>query len=89
MLCLVVLPGFGEPLTVGADLIQQRGGLSYVPNESEPYTGRSASFYENGQLSYESIYVDGKKNGLERYLLENGALVKEMTFIDGKWMTTP
>ena len=83
ILCLVALAGC-EQRTVDASVLQERRGLAYVPNETEPYTGNVTEYYPSGQLDTEISYVDGKQNGLNRAWYDNGQLKAEFTAIDGK-----
>jgi hypothetical protein len=62
MLCLVVLAGCREPQTVDAELLQERGDLSYLPNETEPYAGKVTTAYSSGQLKSEQTWVFGEKH---------------------------
>lgn len=84
MMLMLTLTGCGEQRTIDGDLLQERGELSYVPNESEPYTGRATTAYESGQLDMEMSLVNGKLNGLTRQWYENGQLQAAGTFVDGK-----
>ena len=61
-----------------------RDGLSYKPFETEPFSGFYRYWYENGQLSKEATYKDGKKEGLHKSWYENRQLEKEATYKDGK-----
>ena len=83
ILCLVALVGC-EQRTVDASVSQERHGLVYVPNETEPYTGNITKSYPSGQLEYEAALVDGKQNGLTREWHENGQLESEATYVDGE-----
>ena len=85
ILCLVGLVGC-EQRTVDASVSQERHGLVYVPNETEPYTGNITKSYPSGQLEYEAALVDGKQNGLTREWHENGQLESEATYVDGEKM---
>jgi len=42
------------------------------------------SYYDNGQLCYETSYVNGKKHGLVKWWKYNGQLEYETPFINGK-----
>ena len=84
ILCLVALAGC-EQQTVDVSLLQERSdGLSYLPNESEPYTGNVTEYYPSGQLNTEISYVDGKENGFARKWYENGQVKTEINYVDGK-----
>jgi len=84
ILCLVALAGC-EQQTVDVSLLQERSdGLSYLPNESEPYTGNVTEYYPSGQLNTEISYVDGKENGLTRIWHENGQMDMEVNVVDDR-----
>jgi antitoxin component YwqK of YwqJK toxin-antitoxin module len=40
-------------------------------------------YYESGDLSGETPYVNGKKNGIAKYYFESGALCQETPFVNG------
>lgn len=45
-LCIVKSGETSERIT---NVIQERNGLAYLPNEMEPFTGLHEAFYINGQ----------------------------------------
>ena len=64
--------------------LQDRNGITYLPNEETPFTGRAESFYENGQKGREVSYKDGKRDGLATFWYENGQKMEEGSYKDGK-----
>jgi antitoxin component YwqK of YwqJK toxin-antitoxin module len=60
------------------------GEISWMFYESEPFTGIGFQNYENGQLKVESIFKDGKENGLSKMYYENGQLLGFQNHKDGK-----
>ena len=42
-------------------VIQERNGLTYIPNETTPFTGVYIRTYPNGQKQEEINYKEGKK----------------------------
>jgi antitoxin component YwqK of YwqJK toxin-antitoxin module len=65
---------------VDQNLVQIRGGIAYLPNESEPFSGKAGVYYPSGQQQLDVSYQDGLLSGkkLERYL--NGQLKGEQIF---------
>ena len=63
---------------------QVRGGLTYIPNETEPFSGESSCYYKNGDRKSEVEYTDGKKDGNSILWFKNGQKRKESNYIDGK-----
>jgi len=75
--CDKVLPVYkGEPLV--------RGGIHYAANSNEPLTARVERYHENGQLEFQGLFVNGKKEGLYQGWYDNGQLEILYTAIDGK-----
>ena len=52
--------------------------------KSELFNGIGFDIYEDGELEFEGNYIDGKRNGLQKYWYENGQLHKEENYKDGK-----
>jgi len=52
--------------------------------ENEVFNGVSFKNYDDGTLSSEQTYKDGKKDGLFKYYNKNGTLSSEQTYKDGK-----
>jgi antitoxin component YwqK of YwqJK toxin-antitoxin module len=69
---------------VDASKIQNRNGFCYLRNEETPFTGRAASFYDNGQKRLERTYKEGKQHGLYIGWYENGQKQLESNWKDGK-----
>jgi antitoxin component YwqK of YwqJK toxin-antitoxin module len=70
--------------TIDVEQRQVRDGTVYEANDPEPYTGVVTSFYENGQIATEEVYVDGKKQGKSLGWHENGQQKLEVNYVDGK-----
>ena len=64
--------------------LQNRNGVTYLPNEETPFTGRAERLYENGQKRIERNYKDGKRDGLYSSWYENGQKMSEVKHKDGK-----
>ena len=69
---------------IDAEQLQERDGLYYQVNVSNPFTGTAQAFHENGQKRSESNYVDGKENGLTTSWYERGQKEFEINYVDGK-----
>ena len=78
----LLMVGCGE--VVDSSKLQDRDGVTYLPNEETPFTGRAESFYGNGQKESEENYKDGKADGLWSWWYENGQKKWEENYKDGK-----
>ena len=82
IVCLMfAVVGYSEKIT---DTIQERAGLTYIPNETTPFTGVYIRTYPNGQKKSEINYKDGKPEGLVTLWYENGQKQLEDNYKDGK-----
>ncbi|MDC0157945.1 hypothetical protein OAK38_09295 [Verrucomicrobia bacterium] len=81
----LLMVGCGEDVVDGSKL-QDRNGVTYLPNEETPFTGRAESFYENGQKKEERNYKDGKWDGFYTVWYRNGQKEEESNWRDGKLM---
>ena len=82
---ILLLSGCGKDgKVVDFELLQKRNGVSFMPNETAPFTGRGQVHFVNGQLEAEVTYKDGQMNGLSRSWHENGQLKIEGSFKDGE-----
>jgi len=70
--------------TIEASLIEMKLSVAYVKGESEPFTGKAVSSYENGQQKSEETYLDGKRDGLATFWYENGQKKVEENWKAGK-----
>ena len=77
----LLMVGCGE--VVDSSKLQDRDGVTYLPNEETPFTGRAESFYGNGQKESEENYKDGKADGLWSWWYENGQKKAEINYKDG------
>ena len=69
---------------IAAEQLQERGGLYYQVNASNPFTGTAQAFHLNGRKKSESNYVDGKRHGLLILWYENGQKRSEGNYVDDK-----
>jgi antitoxin component YwqK of YwqJK toxin-antitoxin module len=74
---------FDKTVCVETDA-QERGGIVYLPNETEPFTGKNLCEYENGQYKSQGKLKDGKQDGKSTGWYENGQIRWEGNFKDGK-----
>ena len=49
---------------VDGDSLQERNGLVYQSNESEPFSGWAKWMYDSGQVESLGRFKDGKRDGL-------------------------
>ena len=63
---------------------EERSGLHYQTNESEPYSGWAKSMYDSGQVGGLTQFKEGNPDGLSTWWHENGQKQREGTFKDGK-----
>ncbi len=69
---------------VPMDSLPVRNGLSYLVNESEPFSGWGASMYDSGQVEGLARFKDGKGNGPQTLWHESGKKKQECTIKDGE-----
>ncbi len=69
---------------VERDSLEERDGLYYQTNESEPYSGWGKEMYDSGQVKALRPYKDGKLDGLITVWHENGQKLGEATLKDDK-----
>ncbi len=68
---------------VEGDSIEERDGLYYQTNESEPHSGWTKKMYDSGQVQALARFKDGKMDGLVTLWHENGQKHFEGTYKDG------
>ena len=68
---LIVLPLF---LFIGCEkeTLLDKDGIKYSSKTNTPYNGIWTNYFENGEISSEIFYVDGKRNGKTIYYNKNG-----------------
>ncbi len=69
---------------VDRDSIEERDGLYYQTNESEPFSGWAKSMYDSGQVQALAQFKNGTKDGLFTEWDENGQKMAEAIHKDGK-----
>ena len=82
-ICLLILSFvlFGcSPSEVDYNLIQDRNGIAYLPNESEPFTGTAVASYPSGQQQIVVSYENGKPSGISSEWYANGQMKTEQHF---------
>ena len=60
------------------------GGLLYVPNTIDPYTGQGIEEYENGKKQMEVNIKDGKIHGKIKEWEKNGEKIYEAEYVNGQ-----
>ncbi len=81
--CLLMV-GCAQERVIDIELLQDRNGVGYEVNASEPYTGRVIGTYENGQKQFEANFVNGGQEGVESRWYENGQKMAEDTYVNGE-----
>ena len=77
--------GDSEETVCTATVVQKKsGGLFYLPNQQEPFTGKNVCKYKNGQIASEINYKDGKQDGKVTWWYENGQKQSEGNYKDGE-----
>lgn len=66
-----------SPSEVDYNLIQDRNGIAYLPNESEPFTGTAVASYPSGQQQIVVSYENGKPSGTTSEWYANGQIKTE------------
>ena len=74
---------FEDTVCVDTD-VQKRGGIYYLPNETEPFTGNNLCKYENGQNKSEGKVEDGEVDGKWTLWYEISQKRSERNYKDGK-----
>ena len=69
---------------VEGDSIEERDGLYFQTNESEPHSGWTKKMYDSGQVQALARFKDGKMDGLVTLWHENGQKLGEATLKDGE-----
>ncbi len=57
---------------VGEDDLVKELGIMYEGNSEDPFSGKSVSYYDSGELEIEKLYVDGYRDGLTTAWHKNG-----------------
>jgi antitoxin component YwqK of YwqJK toxin-antitoxin module/dsDNA-binding SOS-regulon protein len=60
-------------------MIENRNGITYLPNEKKPYSGKLEHYYLNGNKKSDIHYKDGKWSSITNYF-ENGKKSSETIF---------
>jgi antitoxin component YwqK of YwqJK toxin-antitoxin module len=82
LVCLAVLIGCEK--AIDTEQLQERQGIFYEVNSTEPFTGTVVDLYETGQKQSERNYVGGKLEGLATEWYQNGQKHREQNYVDGK-----
>jgi len=65
--------------------LQDKGGLAYVGDETEPFTGIAYMYFPDGKTVYtKSYFKDGKQNGEYVEYYQNGQISYKYNFKAGK-----
>ena len=69
-----------SPSEVDYNLVQDRNGIAYLPNDSEPFTGKAVASYPSGQQKIVVSYENGKPSGTTSEWYANGQIKTEQHF---------
>ena len=72
---------FDKTVCVETDA-QDRNGIIFLPNQTEPFSGNNLCEYENGQVKSKGEIKDGKYDGKWTYWYENGQKKSEGSLKD-------
>lgn len=64
-------------------IIQNRNGLLFLPNQTQPYSGETLCTFENGQYKTQGEYTNGLKDGKWTSWSKNGIKKIELNYILG------
>ena len=66
------------------ETLQERGGLLYEINSTEPFSGSVYKNYESGEKEIKGYLKKGKLDGFHTIWFENGQKMFENTYKEGK-----
>lgn len=69
---------------INFNLLTSLNGITYVQNDSTPYTGQCYSYYESGEKGVTGSFVNGKESGRWIFWYKNGQKKMEYTAVDGE-----
>ena len=72
-----------EPTVLKLSDIRKENDLIFAPNETTPFTGVVADYYEDGTLKSQTEVAEGRLQGLSEGWHENGQLQVKETFEQG------
>ena len=81
--CLLILSSCAKEIP--SDQLVKRQGLFYEINTTTPFTGRTVSYHQNGQLRSKANYKNGKYDDLREIYFENGQLKSKENYKNGKY----
>ena len=74
---------FDKTICIETDA-QIRDGIVYLPNETEPFTGKNLCEYENSQTKIKGEFKEGKIDGEFTKWYQNGQVEINLIFKDGR-----
>lgn len=80
--CLLILSSCAKEIP--SDQLVERQGFFYEINTTTPFTGRTVSYHQNGQLRSKANYKNGKYNDLREIYFENGEFRAKANYKNGK-----
>ena len=80
--CLLILSSCAKEIP--SEQLVKRQGVFYEINTTTPFTGRTVSYHQNGQLRSKANYKNGKYDDLREIYFENGVLQAKANYKNGK-----
>ena len=74
---------FEKTVCVENDTVKT-GGITYLPNETKPFTGKNICEFLNGQFKSKGKYKDGKKDDHWIEWNMTGQILSDLNYKDGK-----
>lgn len=83
ILSLIILVSC-SPTEVPVEKLVERGGITYLINSQTPFSGRSVSYHENGEVEFKRHYQGGQLVGIWERYYENGQVKGKTNYKNGK-----
>ena len=64
--------------------VQDRNGVLFLPNQTEPFSGNNLCSFDNGQFKSKGRYIGGLKSGLWTEWHDNGIKISEEAYTSGE-----
>ncbi|SVE36454.1 uncharacterized protein METZ01_LOCUS489308, partial [marine metagenome] len=64
--------------------VQDRNGVLFLPNKTEPFSGNNLCSFDNGQFKSKGRYIGGLKSGLWTEWHDNGIKISEEAYTSGE-----
>ena len=97
LLFALLMVGYGEPdpndpqvlkdaiaNAIDVSKLEALGGVFYLTNTQEPFSGFAKQLYESGQYKELTQFKNGEADGLYKKWYEDGSKLSECTYVNGK-----